>query len=322
VEKLDAAFLYTKKKYDKGGCPLAEIGRFTIMCLVFLSKYKRQTLGVHEKKNYFAFSGEKLSRPICESLFLDEKAFVTLWARLEKGIVPDKRIIVLTGNEVNQALYTAVISYAAIIDLVNPDARKRPGTWFEVLLGSVLGSVFQGYVRTKHIPLPNPDAEELATLDKEAEVLEEGVEAAGEKEEEAQGLSVSTDIVLAPTDGKGIHIVIPAKITTRERVVQPFAHQLILDAVFKDSGRKYCSILMSVNEVQLVVKKKTLNSICVPGTIKLFQNHVAKLTALSYLDIPSRYLKEDLTSVIPVLSIGEMLASGYFAQLTASNKSS
>lgn len=50
------------------------------------------------------------------------------------------------------------------------------------------------------------------------------------------------------------------------------------------------------------------NEICVPGTIRLFQKHLAQLTGIYYLDPPARYLDPDVTSVVRVDYLGVFFA--------------
>src|SRR5262249_28543176 len=88
----------------------------------------------------------------------------------------------------------------------------------------------------------------------------------------------------------------------RERVVQPFAHQRILQSSFKD---KYHSFLCCISETQLDRKTSTVKQICVPGTIKLFQRFLSPIEGLYYCDIPARYLQPSLTKFIPVKTLAE-----------------
>jgi hypothetical protein len=55
-------------------------------------------------------------------------------------------------------------------------------------------------------------------------------------------------------------------------------------------------------------RSNNANAICVPGTIRLFQMHLSRLSGIYYLDPPRRYLAEDITSVVPVRTVGDLLA--------------
>jgi hypothetical protein len=175
------------------------------------------------------------------------------------------------------------MAFSVCFDLRKRTSRKTPGTYFEVILGSILSEILPDYKRTKHIPL----------------ISEEG--SAKEENEE----SVSTDIVFEKASKDGIMkgIVIPAKITTRERIVQPFAHQRILDSVF--CSERFRSVLVCMSEMQL--DKSGVKEICVPGTIRLFQTHLARLSGIYYLDPPLRYLQDDVLKYIKVASLGTFL---------------
>src|SRR5690606_30341927 len=62
------------------------------------------------------------------------------------------------------------------------------------------------------------------------------------------------------------------------------------------------------------------NEICVPGTLKMYQKHLASVSGIYYLDPPVRYLAEDLKQVVVVESIGRLLTSD-LAGLTVSGLS-
>jgi hypothetical protein len=123
-----------------------------------------------------------------------------------------------------------------------------------------------------------------------------------EDEEDGGAASVATDLVLKwPNQSGGI--VVPFKITTRERIVQPFAHQRILNSAFGEDA--YRSLLVCISETQLDEKKRAVKQVCVPGTVKLFQKYLAPLDGLYYCDIPQRYSARDMQNVIPVRSLGQ-----------------
>ena len=164
--------------------------------------------------------------------------------------------------------------FSICYDLWRPGSRKTPGTFFEILVGSLVQAVTPRLTRRAHVPLLEP------------------------------GESVSTDIVFLEPGERG-GLAIPVKITTRERIVQPFAHQRILDAVFGEG--RFRSILVCVSEMQRQ-RDTGANAICVPGTIRQFQRYLAPLAGLYYLDPPARYLRDDVTGLIPVGTLGDLLA--------------
>lgn len=272
--------------YNAGGPPLAAV--------YALSSYSHgklranatwESLGYTEGREYWAFVGPNKSRPVVRKWYIeDPRDFEVRWATVVASIDSDRHVLTCAAEEANSVLYTAVIAVASAFDVWKPTSRKTPGTFFEVLLGSFMSRLLPTYARTKHIPLP----------------LDLGAEPASNED------SVSTDIVFTRPNGSK-SLVIPAKITTRERIVQPFAHQRILDSVF-GPGR-YVSVLTCVSETQRDDRNRRANMICVPGTVRLFQRHLAPLGGIYYLDPPARYLAADMLDVVPVGTVGMLLTN-------------
>lgn len=245
-------------------------------CLGLLREIEAEPLGACDGKQYHMLRVERnVSRPVHLPLLIrDRKLFREAWREFQDSARPQERRYNFPPEETNTVLYSASMAFAICYDLWKPASRKTPGTFFEVVLGSVLQTVLPGFERTAHVVLPG------------------------------QTEKVSTDIVFLTPDEKG-GLVIPAKITTRERIVQPFAHQRILDSVFGE--RRFRSVLISVSEMQRQGKVGA-NAICVPGAIRLYQLHLAGLSGLYYLDPPARYLREDVAGHVTVGSLGELLA--------------
>lgn len=287
---LNKQFEAAKKSYDAGTNPLTALREITKHCLKKLSNKKTNSRphgNIGDKEYWIYGAGKGISRPFLKSLFISSEIdFNDKWNLLIAKINPNEHNIDSTANEVDAVLYTSSMAFAMCYDIWKTSSRKTPGTYLEVLLGSILGEILPEYQRTKHISLPK----------------ENGTE-------EEKGVGVSTDIVFEKTrtNGEIFGLVIPVKTTTRERIVQPFAHQRILDGVF-GPGR-FNSVLACISEMQLDKKKKKVNEICVPGTIRLFQKHLATLTGIYYLDPPTRYLQEDVTKFITVDSVGKLLTS-------------
>lgn len=266
-----------KSDYDSGGCPEDKLRAVCEEAIRQVSQASNRYIDVIGKKSYSIFEANgKLSRPYLPTLYLDDVVtFNALWKQFIASLDRKQHISTLDASEINRLLYSAITAFSICYDLWNPGARKTPGTFFEVLIGTILGLLLPSYDRTKFIPIPN-----------EVE-------------------SVSTDIVFARKTVAG-GLVIPTKITTRDRVVQPFAHQRILDSVF--GVQAYRSILVCVSELQRAGTDGA-NEICVPGTIRLFQKHLSELSGIYYLDPPTRYQKQDVTSVINVDTVGNLLTS-------------
>ena len=289
VENLNRQFIAAKKRYDKGFIPLEELHDITTYCLgLLLSKATQRFQGNIESKRYFVFeSKDGISRPFLKNIFIDSvENFSQRWSFFIKKLKESGNVTGFQANEIDSILYTASMSFSMCYDIWKNSSRKTPGTYLEFLLGSILSKILIEYKRTKHIPLSLCDNENNCAEERE---------------------SVSTDIVFERVleNGKKVGLVFPVKITTRERIVQPFAHQRILDGFFGE--KRFLSFLMCISEMQLDKKKNKVNEICVPGTIILFQKFLSKMSGIYYLDPPLRYQKDDVKNVLSVSSVGDFL---------------
>lgn len=264
-----------KRQYDSGNSPLDDIFALAVLCIKMLEGIDKVSYLHAGGKSYFVFTdGKEVSRPVRSDLYIADFSLLEhTWIKMINAIRPEDMIVSMSSSEINSVIYTAVIGFASAYDIWKKSSRKTPGTHFEVLLGSLISSVLPDFARTKFIGIPG------------------------------QSESVSTDIVFG-TDRGGI--VIPAKITTRERIVQPYAHQRILDSVFPVGS--YQSVLMCVSETQRDEKTQSVNEICVPGTIRLFQAHLSKLRSIYYLDPPTRYLDRDIAQLLTVSDHGQFFS--------------
>lgn len=244
-------------------------------CLKLLHGIEPVPLGACDGKLYHIFrAGSNVSRPVHLPLLIrDRTLFRHAWNEFLGSARPRGHRYNFPLKETNSVLYSATMAFAVCYDLWKPGSRKTPGTFFEVILGSALQAVLPEFERTAHVVLPGQTAK------------------------------VSTDIVfLTPNHTGGL--VIGAKITTRERIVQPFAHQRILDSIFGET--RFRSVLISVSEMQRQ-GEESANAICVPGSIRLYQLHLASLSGLYYLDPPARYLRDDVAGHVTVGSTAALL---------------
>ena len=273
LESVITLFNTVSRLYNRGLNPLTEICNLSQVCLSTLldnARIKHQgSVGTTDYSVFF--DGRTFTRPIRKDMLIEANSFQNKWQKLIDRLDSREYLNAKEQIECNNIVYTSISSFSCVFDLWKASSRKTPGTFFEILTGSMLSHFYKDCVRSKHITLP-----------RESE-------------------SVTTDIVLTSrTTGKGL--VIPVKITTRERIVQPFVHQHILVSVF---GDKYHSVLVSMSEMQRSGENE-VNSICVPGTLRLFSRHLSPLSALVYLDPPERYLMRDVTEVVPVLNFGSL----------------
>jgi len=291
MQTVDRLFQAAKQRYDTSQPSLAECFDITRACLAKLDSEATlrrygEFRGLPNIEYWVAEGNGNLSRPYRPELFLEnlddfDKAAVSFQEQMDDDEITDAELF-------EKVTYTVVSSFCLCYDIWKPKSRKTPGTFFEVFMGSVC------YIRypqprfqlTKHIPITVdvPDDEQV------------------EDDGALQGNSVSTDLVITNSEtGRGA--VIPLKITTRERIVQPFAHQRILDSAFPERSRSY---LTCISEVQRDDKTTSVKQICVPGTVALFQKHLAELSGLYYCDIPQRYARQDFTALIRVTGIANL----------------
>jgi hypothetical protein len=249
------------------------------------------------EKRYVVFApiGRPLAfaRPVNEALFIaSPKAFAVEWKSVADEIVSVRstramRADALSGDIVDRAFYTAVISFAACMDLAK---RGGAGTYFESIVRPAIATL-SGRADAGAVSIPVP-GEEVAD-------------------------SVPVDLSFPPADGDGHVLVVASKISTRERISQAFVHQRMLEAL---SPGKYLSVMTICNETNVFGPKRIaasarLPAVCwvadtlVPGTIAKYQRYVAELSCLYYLDPPAPYLSGAHPGLPPVRMFSELLRS-------------
>ncbi len=169
-------------------------------CLDFLNKFQRVPLTTKiPNKRYFAFyNGAKISRAINDDQYIPQ---LDDWIQLVDSIGTGK-FKKIDAVQANRAIYCLAISFCAVIDLIKSGDQKTPGTFFEYLIGHLYASRLGINPRTR-LPVLNLDME----------------------------TTLPTDYVfdLGPNQAK-FHL--PIKTSTRERVIQVWAHQRVLDGVY------------------------------------------------------------------------------------------
>ena len=101
-------------------------------------------------------------------------------------------------------------------------------------------------------------------------------------------------------------IHLPVKMSTRERVVQAWAHQRLLDAAFGNDAFRGIMVLFS--ETKLDSRSLEVVEICVPDQWMAYQSLLAKMDRIYYLDPPDKYYAltaryPDLFAVKPLKTI-------------------
>ncbi len=230
-----------------------------------------------EGKSYFAFRlrgrGGRASRAVNSELFgMGSDGWRRFYGALKAG-----RSGRLDSGETAKALYTVAISFCACIDLLKSGDQKTPGTFFELLIGHVFCRRLGVRPKTR-LPVLNLDME----------------------------TDLPTDFIcdLGPGRAK-FHL--PVKTSTRERVIQVWAHQRVLDGVY-GTGR-FLGTPVILTETKTDRVKGEVVEICLPDQWRIYQMHIARLARVYYLDVPKAY--EPLNRVfppVPVKSFGEFFA--------------
>lgn len=152
-------------------------------------------------------------------------------------------------------LDSAAISVCAANDVTRV-GRKASATFFEVFVGHIVSTVVGAQPR-KQIVIP-----------------------------ESGSTYVTADFVFDLGPGR-VKLHLPVKTSTRERIVQAWVHQLVLDGMF---GRDvYRGILVCISETKLAAEIQRVTEICVPQQLQVFQRRIATLERIYYLDPPARY---------------------------------
>jgi hypothetical protein len=203
-----------------------------------------------EGKRYFGFRGDEQSRPLNEGLYVtDEDQFKRLLRALRGGFRRSSPQDTVTG------IYTTAYSVFAANDVYGV-GRKASATFFEILIGHVV-SRWVGVPPRKKVRIPESGAE------------------------------LPTDYVF-DLGGRANKLHLPIKTSTRERAVQAWVHQLVLDRIF--GSRVYTGVLVVAAETKRDARSGEVIEICVPNQFQMFQSRVAELARVYYLDPPDVYL--------------------------------
>ena len=150
------------------------------------------------------------------------------------------------------------------MELFDRQNKKGPATYFECLIGHVFA---------RSIGL-NPEKQTRLTI-------------------HGRPVRLTMDFLFKMPKPPNIHL--PVKMSTRERVVQAWAHQSILDAAYGDGA--YRGIMVLFSETKLNSRSHEVVEICVPDQWLAYQAFVAKMDRIYYFDLPTRY--QDLTTQYP-----------------------
>lgn len=219
-------------------------------------------------KRYFGFKGTSQSRPINEVLYADREADFRRSLRAFQGGF--RRT---ATEDIVRSTYTIAYGVFAANDVFDV-GRKASATFFEILIGHIVARAV-GVAPRKKVRVPE------------------------------SGADLPTDYVFDP-GGNRRKIHLPIKTSTRERAVQAWVHQLVLERIF--GAGVYRGVLVVAAETKRDSRTGEVIEICVPKQLQMFQSRVAEVTRVYYLDPPQVYLA--LASSFPrleVRSFGEAL---------------
>lgn len=243
------------------------IGKIFAASCHYLAKLKTVELrSLVPKKEYFAFTdGKKVSRAVNKRLFVGEPM---KWDSFCRSIAAKKKLD-WDADAITRVIYSVAVSFFCYIDLTKEGDHKTPGTFFEYLIGHLFGWRLDVNPKVR-LPVLNLDME--ATL--------------------------PTDFVFdLGANRPKFHV--PVKTSTRERVIQVWAHQRVLDGVY-GAGR-FLGTPVILGETKTDRKKREVIEICLPDQWRIYQMHIAQLKRIYYLDVPTTYDK--LNEVFPPLSV-------------------
>jgi hypothetical protein len=218
-------------------------------------------------KSYFAFEQIRggstfLSRPVNEALFSANLGPIAkLCETLEKELSPSEM-----GDEfrkwdvelLQKTLYSMVMAFCCAIDIQKTGDKKTPGTFFEYFIGYVFSH------RLKVNPVRRVE-----------------INMRGDKK-----VPLTTDFLFDP-DAQRHKLHVPVKTSTRERIIQVWAHQRVLDGTQGTNLYRGTPVLMT--ETKLNKKKLEVVEICLPDQWRVYQGHISQLTRVYYLDLPQPY---------------------------------
>ncbi len=247
---------------DLGGAATSTlISQMAARARQVLRHTERVALNSETGKNYFSFRGTEQSRPINVELYVDAEREIERLLRLFREGFAGGR-----PEQIVRATYSIAYSVFAAHD-VHEVGRKASATFFEILIGHLVSRTI-GVAPRRKVVIPE------------------------------SGADLPTDFIFDPGPrSRKIHL--PIKTSTRERAVQAWVHQLILERIF--GADEYLGILVVASETKRDARTGQVTEICVPGQLQMFQSRVTKMTRIYYLDPPRPYL--ELATAHPLVDI-------------------
>lgn len=231
------------------------------------------------------------SKAVNDALFIEDPSlYATGWKHLTDRVMVagsgGGALTEIDSGEVDRLIYSTVHAYAAGIDLYKRGDRGSPGSLLEQIMGPICG-----------------------VMTKRQEAGKIVLRAPGE----AEPLSIEVDISFSDASCRHV-LVIATKISSRERIVQAYVHQFLLEKL--DPGR-FRTILCLSNENNMfstaippderIASKAVLRDTLVPGTIRIYQRYLTPLAGMYYLDPPASYVDGSTPGLPSVRRVGQLL---------------
>jgi len=240
-------------------------------CNNLLSTFDRESLVSQiENKEYFSYKkGNKLTRSINKHLYdsVTEEMLKDFFEKLKCNSITELNPSIITA-----IVYRIAISFCVAIDILKESDQKTPGTYFEYLIGHLFSI---------HFEVKPSNQLEILNLDMRSKL--------------------PTDFIFDLGSNKPkFHV--PVRTSTRERVVQVWAQQRVLDGVY-GSGR-FIGLLTCLAETKLDHRSKVVVEICLPDQWRLYQLFISQLKRVYYLDVPQKYL--ELNNFFPKIHVKQL----------------
>jgi len=178
--------------------------------------------------------------------------------------------------EFGQLTYTVALAPCLALEIFDRQNKKGPATFFECYVGHLFARAV-GVNPTKRARLPVHGRDVLMTMD-----------------------------FLMDIGRKKVHL--PVKMSSRERVVQAWAHQRLLDEAY--GNQAYQGIMVLFSETKLDSRSREVVEICVPDQWRVYQSLLARMDRIYYFDVPVRYqeLTQQLPDLISIKQFGEFFS--------------
>jgi hypothetical protein len=223
-------------------------------------------------KRYVSYArrsqGSVVSRPVNTQLFLpaieELSGYWEAWSRGDR--LPSR-------TKLAKMCYTMALAPCLAMELFDRQNKKGPATYFECFVGHVFARAL-GTQPARSATLP----------------------VAG------RSVQMTMDFLFEMETGANVHLA--AKMSTRERVVQAWAHQRMLDSACGQGA--YIGIMALFCETKLDSRSHEVVEICVPDQWLAYQTFLSRMERIYYFDTPYRY-RALTTEFRDAIQIGEFV---------------